>query len=368
MRILVTGASGFIGQNLCIRLSEKSDFEVFSITRESSLTDLQDAVSQVDIVFHLAGVNRPQNIEEFHVGNALSTQSLCSVLAATQREISLVYTSSTQAELDNPYGQSKLAAEKLIIAYGKSSGSNTFIYRLPNVFGKWCKPNYNSAVATFCYNIARELPVSVNNPSAVLKLVHIDDVMNEFLHLLEFPTLLSGYHEIRQTYSSTVGEIVAHIQSFKNNRDSLLIDHVGTGFIRALYSTYVSYLPTNSFSYKVAKHCDSRGVFVEMLRTPDSGQFSFFTANPGITRGDHYHHTKTEKFLVIKGKARFCFRNIVNNETYELIIDSDEPEFVETVPGWIHNITNIGEEEMIVMLWANEIFDQSNPDTFAEKV
>jgi UDP-2-acetamido-2,6-beta-L-arabino-hexul-4-ose reductase len=368
MRILVTGANGFVGKNLCVRLGEKSNLEVLPITRESSLADLQDAASQADFVFHLAGVNRPQNVEDFHIGNALSTQTLCNALAATGRQIPLVYTSSTQAERDNPYGQSKLAAEELILAYAKTSSANTSIYRLPNVFGKWCKPNYNSAVATFCHNIARDLPISINDPSAALSLVYIDDVVNTFIDLLDQTKSFGGYQKVDPVYTTTVGEVVESIRSFKDSRDTLIIDRVGTGFLRALYSTYVSYFPTTSFSYKVPKHGDARGVFVEMLKTPDAGQFSFFTAHPGITRGDHYHHTKTEKFLVIKGKAHFGFRNIATNESYELITTGDEPEIVETVPGWTHNITNIGDEEMTVMLWANEIFDRSKPDTIAQKV
>ncbi len=368
MRILVTGANGFIGKNLGVRLGEKSDVDVVAITHESSLTDLEKAAAQADFVFHLAGVNRPQNVEDFHVGNALSTQALCDALAATGRQIPIVYTSSIQAERDNPYGQSKLAAEQLILAYAKTSGANTFIYRLPNVFGKWCKPNYNSAVATFCHNIVRDLPISINEPSAALSLVYIDDVVDTFLDLLDHPNLIGGYEKISPVYPTTVGEVVESIRSFKDSRDTLTIDRVGTGFLRALYSTYVSYLPTETFSYKVPKHGDARGVFVEMLKTPDAGQFSFFTAHPGITRGDHYHHTKTEKFLVIKGKAHFGFRNIGTDETYELTTTGDEPEIVETVPGWTHNITNIGDEEMIVMLWANEIFDRSKPDTIAQKV
>jgi UDP-2-acetamido-2,6-beta-L-arabino-hexul-4-ose reductase len=368
MRILVTGANGFVGKNLCVRLGEQKDFEVFPITRESAPADLIAAASKADFVFHLAGVNRPQNVEEFHTGNALFTQSLCDALAATQRQIPIVYTSSTHAEIDNPYGQSKLAAENLIFDYGKNSGSSTFIYRFPNIFGKWCKPNYNSGVATFCHNIARGLPISINDPNSPLRLVYIDDVVNAFLNLLEHPTSPSGFQSIDPVYASTVGEVAESIESFKHSRDTLLTERVGTGFMRALYSTYVSYLPTDSFSYKVVKHGDPRGVFVEMLKTPDAGQFSFFTAHPGITRGDHYHHTKTEKFLVIKGKAHFGFRNIASNETYELVTDGDDPEIVETVPGWTHNITNIGDEEMIVMLWANEIFDRAKPDTIFQKV
>jgi UDP-2-acetamido-2,6-beta-L-arabino-hexul-4-ose reductase len=368
MRILVTGANGFIGKNLAVRLGENPEFEVLKITRNSSLTDLEKAASQADFVFHLAGVNRPQNVEDFHLGNALFTQTLCDALAATGRQIPLVYTSSIQAEQDNAYGQSKLAAEQLILAYSKTSGAKVSIYRLPNVFGKWCQPNYNSAVATFCYNTARDLPISINDPNAVLSLVYVDDVVNTFLDLLGLPESSDDYQQIDQIYTTTVGAVAEHIRSFKDSRNTLTIDRVGTGFLRALYSTYVSYLPTETFSYKVPKHGDARGIFVEMLKTPDAGQFSFFTAHPGITRGDHYHHTKTEKFLVIKGKAHFGFRNIATNETYELTTDGDEPEIVETVPGWTHNITNIGDEEMIVMLWANEIFDRSKPDTIAQKV
>jgi UDP-2-acetamido-2,6-beta-L-arabino-hexul-4-ose reductase len=368
MRILVTGANGFIGKNLCTRLSEKSNLEVLAITRESTAADLQKAASQADFVFHLAGVNRPQNVEDFQIGNTHSTQALCDALSATGRQIPIVYTSSTQADRDHPYGHSKLAAEEIILTYAKTSGANTLIYRLPNVFGKWCKPNYNSAVATFCHNIARDLPISINDPSANLSLVYIDDVVNTFIDLLDQPKSLGGYQEIDPVYPTTVGEVVESIRSFKDSRDTMIIDRVGTGLLRALYSTYVSYFPTESFSYKVPKHGDARGVFVEMLKTPDAGQFSFFTAHPGITRGDHYHHTKTEKFLVIKGKAHFGFRNIATSETYELTTTGDEPEIVETVPGWTHNITNIGDEEMIVMLWANEIFDRSKPDTIAQKV
>ncbi len=368
MRILVTGANGFIGKNLCLRLRELDNIEVFPITRDSSLTDLQAAVANCDFVFHLAGVNRPENIEDFDTGNRVSTEVLCNALAETNKSIPIVYTSSTQADRDNPYGHSKLGAEQVIFDYAMANNAKAFVYRLPNVFGKWCKPNYNSAVATFCHNTTRNLPITINNPVAPVTLVYIDDVIDSFLSLLDNPTTDPGFVDVSPVYETTVGELATHIETFKHSRDTLTTEKVGTGFIRALYSTYVSYLPPESFSYKVTKHGDPRGVFVEMLKTPDAGQFSFFTAHPGITRGDHYHHTKTEKFLVIKGKAHFGFRNVANNETYELVTDGDEPEIVETVPGWTHNITNIGDEEMIVMLWANEIFDRAKPDTIAQKV
>ena len=388
MRILITGANGFVGKNLCLRLRELEQ-EVIPITRESTSTELTQAVAQADFVFHLAGVNRPQNPDEFRTGNTLSTQTLCDALLETNRLIPVVYTSSSQAELDNPYGASKRAAEDLLFAYQQTTGANVFIYRLPNVFGKWCKPNYNSVVATFCHNIARDIPISINNPLAPLRLVYIDDVITAFLELIAQnppqspnpgelsipvpPNLgarghISKFTEIAPIYETTLGNLAAQIETFKHSRETLITEPVGTGLVRALHSTYVSYLPTESFSYKVPKYGDARGVFVEMLKTPDAGQFSFFTAHPGITRGDHYHHSKTEKFLVIKGKAHFGFRNVITDEAYEITTDGDEPEVVETVPGWTHNITNIGDQEMIVMLWANEIFDRQKPDTIAEKV
>jgi UDP-2-acetamido-2,6-beta-L-arabino-hexul-4-ose reductase len=368
MRIVVTGANGFIGKNLCLRLQELKTIQVLPITRESSLADLQNAVADCDFVFHLAGINRPQNIEEFHTGNTVSTQLLCEALTLTEKPIQIAYTSSTQAANDNPYGKSKVDAENVILEYARSNNAKAFVYRLPNVFGKWCKPNYNSAVATFCHNTTRDLPITINDPKSPLRLVYIDDVVDSFLSLLTDTNISPGFVEISPVYETTVGEVVTQIESFKHSRDTLITDKVGTGFVRALYSTYVSYLPTAAFSYKVPKYGDPRGVFVEMLKTPDAGQFSFFTAHPGITRGEHYHHTKTEKFLVIKGQAHFGFRNVITNEMYEVTTSGEEPEIVETVPGWTHNITNVGSEEMIVMLWANEIFDRAKPDTIAQQV
>jgi UDP-2-acetamido-2,6-beta-L-arabino-hexul-4-ose reductase len=367
MQILITGSKGFIGKNLCLHLQE-AGHEVLQIDRSSSSADLQNLAEKCEFIFHLAGVNRPESTDDFHPGNAGFTQDLCSILINSGKSIPIVYTSSTQAVLDNPYGSSKLVAEKFINSYSHSTGAKIFIYRLPNVFGKWCKPNYNSVVATFCHNIACGLPIIIHDPITPLKLVYIDDVIDNFIDLLDNTTAESGFKKISPVYETTVGEVASYIQAFKDSRNTLITEKVGTGLIRALYSTYISYLPTESFSYKVPKYGDTRGVFVEMLKTTDAGQFSFFTAHPGITRGEHYHHTKTEKFLVIKGKAHFGFRNIDTNETHEMVTNGDAPEIVETVPGWTHNITNIGDEEMIVMLWANEIFDRARPDTIAHKV
>jgi UDP-2-acetamido-2,6-beta-L-arabino-hexul-4-ose reductase len=368
VRVLVTGANGFLGKNLCFRLKELGTIEVLPITRASSELELESALSKADFIFHLAGVNRPQDPNEFQTGNAIVTQSICNSLIVTNRAIPIVYTSSTQASLNNAYGSSKLAAEDALSSYSKACGAKVFIYRLHNIFGKWCKPNYNSAVATFCHNIARNLPIKINDPAAELKLVYVDDVVGSFLNLIQSDSLLDGFQEISPVYTTTVGHLAAQIEAFKDSRNTLVTERVGTGFLRALYSTYVSYLPTDEFSYEIPKHSDLRGEFVELLKTQDSGQFSFFTAHPGITRGGHYHHSKTEKFLVIRGQARFGFRNIDSGEKYEIVTEGTKPEVVETVPGWTHDITNIGDDEMIVMLWANEIFDRTRPDTIAEKV
>ena len=368
MRVLITGANGFVGKNIQLHLAERTDIEVLSFTREHTQADLLQLVVDADVVFHLAGVNRPEDPAEFQQGNADLTKSLCDALQQSGKTIPVVYSSSIQAEADNPYGDSKRAAEDLLLAFSKSSGAAVFIYRLPNVFGKWARPNYNSAVATFCHNISQGLPIQVNDPSAQINLVYIDDVVESFLAVLDGKLTQSGFVEIEQQYQISVGELAEQIQAFKDSRDTLITENVGAGLVRALYSTYVSYLKPEQFSYQVPKYGDERGVFVEMLKTKDAGQFSFFTAHPGITRGGHYHHSKTEKFLVIKGKACFRFRHMMTGEFYELHTSGEQPEIVETVTGWTHDITNVGDDEMVVMLWANEIFDREKPDTYAKQV
>ena len=368
MRVLITGADGFVGKNLQVHLAERVNVEVLCFTREHTQADLLQLLINTDLVFHLAGVNRPQDPAEFRKGNADFTQDLCDALQRTGKAIPVVYSSSTQASADNPYGASKRAAENVLLSFSERSGSPVFIYRLPNVFGKWARPNYNSAVATFCHNISQGLPIQINDPGAQVTLVYIDDVIDSFLQIVDGKLYQPGFVEIEQQYQVTVGALAEQIQAFKNGRDSLITENVGRGLVRALYSTYVSYLKPEQFSYHVPRYGDERGMFVEMLKTKEAGQFSFFTAHPGITRGGHYHHTKTEKFLVIKGKACFRFRHIISGDFYELRTDGAEPEIVETVPGWTHDITNVGEEEMIVMLWANEIFDRDKPDTFARQV
>ncbi|MDM7483103.1 MAG: capsular polysaccharide biosynthesis protein CapF [Halomonas sp.] len=370
MRVLVTGANGFIGKNLLLHFQEKGGIDVLPFTREHSTDDLPTLLEGVDWVFHLAGINRPQHPEEFVTGNTGLTEQLCTAIKASGKQIPVVYTSSIQAKRDNDYGSSKRAAEEALLALQQDTGNPVYIYRLPNVFGKWARPNYNSAVATFCHNVARDLPIQINDPSAVIRLVYVDDVVDSFMALLAGVESIntridSAYVEVAPEYRISVGELADQLYRFKATRDNLITEPVGTGLVRALYSTYVSYLPPERFTYPVQQHGDARGVFVEMLKTPDAGQFSFFTAHPGITRGGHYHHSKTEKFLVIKGKACFRFRNMLTGEFYELYTSGEHSEIVETVPGWTHDVTNVGDDELICMLWANEIFDRDKPDTFA---
>ncbi|STY27994.1 UDP-glucose 4-epimerase (Galactowaldenase) (UDP-galactose 4-epimerase) [Legionella wadsworthii] len=366
MKVLVTGADGFIGKNLVISLHEQK-IAVLPITRQSTEADLAAAIQEASFIIHLAGANRPKHVDEFETINAEFTRSLCDLIISAGRKIPIIYTSSTQAELDNPYGASKRLGEEALLHYNKITGAAIYIYRLPNVFGKWCKPNYNSAVATFCYNIINDLPIHIHDATAAINLVYIDDVVKTFIKNISEPAS-DVFCKVNPVYSTTVGELTEILTSFKLSRTSGIIPNVGTGLTHALYSTYVSYLENKQFSYLVTKHEDPRGVFVEMLKTEQSGQFSYFTAYPGITRGGHYHHSKTEKFLVIEGEARFRFRHIITGEVYECFTSGNKPEIVQTIPGWSHDITNVGESKMMVLLWANEIFDRNHPDTIMHEV
>lgn len=371
-RILVTGANGFIGKNLVVRLKELSNVSVSTLVRGDDSALLPHLVTQADAVVHLAGENRPEDESAFAQVNTGLTSVLCNAIAqefsATGRHVPLVLASSTQAERDNPYGRSKLAAEEVVQVLAKETGNPCVIFRLPGVFGKWCKPNYNSVVATFCRNIARDLPIQINDPGASLRLVYVDDAVTALLAALDAPVSGCVQAEVRPEYTVYLGELANQIRAFRDCRSTLMTERVGTGFVRALYATYVSHLPNDKFSYHLPQHSDQRGVFVEMLKTPDSGQFSYFTAHPGITRGGHYHHTKTEKFLVIKGEALFRFRHLLTHELVELRTSGSAPQVVDTIPGWTHDITNVGSDEMVVMLWANENFDRQKPDTVACKV
>lgn len=367
MRVLVTGANGFIGSNLVVRLAEVAGFEAVPFGRGDDPASLRERVRDVDAVVHLAGINRPTDPAEFESGNVGLTQVLCDAIAAAPgRERTLILASSSQAELDNPYGRSKLGAEAAVARLAAATPSRAVVFRLPNVFGKWCRPNYNSVVATFCHNIAHDLPVRIDDPAREVRLVYVDDVVEAFLVALRAPGKGLTHGAVPVEYRTTLGQLADQIRAFRDSRSSLVTEPVGTGFVRALYATYISYLPAADFAYPLPRHADPRGVFVEMLKTRDSGQFSYFTAHPGVTRGGHYHHSKSEKFLVIKGRARFRFRHLISGATHELDTTGEMPQVVETVPGWTHDITNVGDDELVVMLWANEIFDREKPDTYAK--
>ena len=372
-RVLITGANGFIGKNLLVRLSELPGMAVGTFVRSDDAAKLPALVAQADAVVHLAGENRPADEAAFAQVNGGLTQELCDALrtelAETGRKLPLLLASSTQAERDNPYGRSKLAAEQAVQALAQEVGNPVAVFRLAGVFGKWCKPNYNSVVATFCHNLARGLPIQINDPAANVQLLYVDDVVSAFINALQAPQSGFGFAQVQPQYVISLGELAEQIKAFDACRGAgLHTERVGTGFVRALYATYMSYLPNERFSYEVPQYGDARGVFVEMLKTPDCGQFSYFTAHPGITRGGHYHHTKTEKFLVMKGQALFRFRHLLTNELVELRTSGEKPQVVDTIPGWTHDITNVGEDEMVVMLWANENFDRQKPDTVTSKV
>jgi UDP-2-acetamido-2,6-beta-L-arabino-hexul-4-ose reductase len=367
-KIVVTGAEGFIGKNLTVRLNELKTFEVRPIEVAATDEDLRAAVLDADVIVHLAGVNRPKDPAEFMTGNRDTVASLVDAVESSGRRIPIILTSSIRAKEDSPYGLSKKAAEEALLAFADRTGNPVHIFQLPNVFGKWCRPNYNSAVATFCHNIAHGLPIQVNDATTPLSLVYIDDVVAAIIDLVMTPSQRGGYRQVTPVYETSVGEVAELIARFRDDRREALIETVGAGFPRALYATYVAAMPPESFSYPLISHTDARGSFSEVLKTRTSGQFSYFTAHPGVTRGGHYHHTKTEKFLVVKGEALFRFRHIITGAVHEIRTSGESPVVVETAPGWTHDITNVGEDTLISMLWANEIFDRSHPDTVAEKV
>ena len=369
MRILITGSNGFIAKNLILRLSEIRDVEILEYNTASSENDLEKYIQSCDYIFHLAGVNRPENDADFVNVNGGLTKRICEIAAKCDQKPSIIFSSSTQAELDNEYGKSKVIAEKALQSYAEENPAKTFIYRLPSVMGKWCRPDYNSVVATFCHNIANDKTITINDSETVIELVYIDDVVNEFIRIItENPTNDDDYMTVNPTYEVSLGKLAEYLYGFRDNRKDLFIDDVGSGFLRALYSTFISYYPINEFSYDVPFSTDERGTFVEMLKTENSGQMSFFTCHPGLTRGSHYHHTKTEKFLVVQGNAKFRFRNLLDDCIHEIDTSSQQPEIVESIPGWVHDISNTGKDELIVMIWANEIFDQKNPDTVNAEV
>ncbi len=454
LTVLVTGAKGFVGRNLCVSLAQLQDVRVLRYDVDSTPEELEQALQKAEVIFHLAGVNRPEHAEDFKTGNADLTTFLCERLLALRRTPLLILSSSVQAALDNPYGHSKRLAEQAVESYAQSCAallsvtnpqsriqnsefriqnpelsncdsplpssasprlcvSNSpfaLIYRFPNVFGKGCRPNYNSAVATWCHNIARGLPIQVRDPSASITLVYIDDVVNEFLtvlrevgpecrgqtsappsSVLRLPSSdlsstasassrLCVYKDIAPTYTRTLGQITDLIHSFKESRVTIQVPDQGDEFSKKLYTTYLSALPEDQFAYPLKMNTDARGSFTEFIKTPERGQVSVNVSKPGVVKGIHWHHTKVEKFLVVSGKGVIRFRMIAEEKQrkdaetqrecgiVEYVVSGEKLEVIDIPPGYTHNIENVGDTDMVTVMWASEPFDPERPDTFFEKV
>lgn len=383
MNILVTGSKGFLGKNLVaqlhnIQMGKTQDYDVtqdltiYQYDIESDPAELDRYCKNADFVFNLAGVNRPQNSEEFMEGNFGFASKLIDTLKKYSNNCPVMISSSIQAQLDNPYGESKRAGEQLMFDYAEQTGAKVLVYRFPNLFGKWCRPNYNSAVATFCNNIANGLPVQINDPNVVMNLVYVDDVVNELIAALRGKESYEGKYCIVQTvHTVKLGEIVELLNAFRDSRTNLGIpDMTPNSFSKKLYSTYLSYLPKDAFSYPLKMNKDDRGSFTEIIRTNDKGQFSVNISKPHITKGQHWHHTKNEKFVVVSGKGVIRFRSVIepNAEIIEYFVSADKIEVVDIPTGYTHNIENLGDTDMVTFMWCNECFDQHNPDTFFETV
>ena len=376
MNILITGAKGFIGRNLAEELNNikegkakgyglSADLNIFEYDMGTDPSLLDGFCRDADFVFHLAGVNRPKEQGEFMEGNFGFTSTLLDALKRHGNNCPVMLASSIQAELDNPYGVSKKAGEDLLFDYGREVGAEVLVYRFPNVFGKWCRPNYNSAVATFCNNVANDLPIQVNDRSVNMTLVYIDDVVRELISALEGkPAKVGEFCSVPVEHKITLGEIVDLIYSFKESRGNLQVADLSDEFTKKLYSTYLSYLPVDGFSYPLRMNVDERGSFTEFLKSPDRGQVSINISKPGITKGQHWHHTKNEKFLVVSGKGVIRYRKIDEEKVYEYFVSGDKLEVVDIPVGYTHNIENLGNTDMVTVMWVNEVFDPEHPDTF----
>lgn len=364
MNILVTGAKGFIGQNVSLWL-KNNGHTVLSVDVDN-VADLASLVAKSDFIIHLAGVNRPMNKEEFYNGNTNFTKYLVDVIYASNKKIPLIYASSIQASLDNDYGKSKKMAEDYLF----NSSLPVYIYRLANVFGKWCRPNYNSALSTFAYNIAHDLPIEIRDREYVVHYNYIDDICQSWLDIINLDSH-SGSKEIlsiKPVYDCSLGHLADLLYSFKESRNNLSTPSMKDEFERKLYATYLSYLPTDKFSYDLNMHIDNRGSFTEFLKTPFNGQVSVNIAKPGITKGNHYHHTKNEKFLTVSGTCSIKFRKVNDDKVIEYIVSGDKLQVVDIPTGYTHSITNIGDTDSVTIMWANEPFDPNHSDTYYEEV
>ena len=385
-KILVTGSNGFVGKNTVVALKEAKKYEVLTIDRNNTEEELKEATLNADFIVHLAGVNRPKDTKEFYEGNGGLTEKIVGFLKENKKNTPILITSSTHAVLDNDYGKSKKQSEDALIKYSDECNAKVYIFRLPNLFGKWCKPNYNSAVSTFCYNIAHDLDVWVNDPAIELNLVYIDDVVASIIDVIEDKNIVKlknideevaitttgassiqidkYYYEVTTVYKRTLGNIVDSLKMFRNMRKSLLIPDLSDGFNKALYSTYLTYLEEDDFSYYLDKKEDNRGWLAELVKSPQFGQMFVSKTHPGITRGNHWHHTKTEKFIVIQGKAAIRFRKLDEDKVIEYIVDGEKPQVLDIPPGYTHSIENIGEDEVITLFWSNEMFNPEKTDTY----
>jgi len=365
MKILVTGARGFVGKNLIAELSNRGYKEIYEFDIDTDKSLLNEYAKNCEFVFHLAGVNRPKDEKEFMEGNFGFTSELLNLLKKHNNKAPILITSSIQAERDNPYGNSKRAGEELLLNYSKETGAKALIYRLANLFGKWSRPNYNTVVATFCYNVARDLDIQVNSPEAELTLCYIDDVVDEFIRALEGnPTKNSDYCNVPILHEIKLGDLANRIKSFKDSRSNLIVPNMEDALTKKLYSTYLSFLPEDEFSYDLKMNCDNRGSFTEFIRTPDRGQVSVNVSRQGITKGNHWHHTKNEKFLVVSGTGVIRFRNIDSKEIIEYKVSGQKLEVVDIPTGYTHSIVNIGDTDMVTVMWANESFNPEKPDTY----
>ncbi len=361
MNILITGSTGFIGKNLISELKNKGYNNILKVEKNTTKRELELYCEKADFVFHFAGINRPKNEQEFTKGNVDFTKELLSMLKKHSNQSPILMTSSIQATKDNPYGLSKKKAETLLFKHS----SKNYIYRLPNVFGKWGKPNYNSVITTFCYNITRNKKIIINDPNVVLSLVYIDDVIEEFINALEgTPNKKGKYCKVKTEYTITLKEIVDSLYDFKHSRKTCILPNLGDDFTKKLYSTYLSYLPKGNFAYKLKTNRDDRGSFTEFIKTTNHGQISINISKPNITKGNHWHHTKIEKFLVIQGKGLVQLRKLNTKKIIEYFVNAQEMKVIEIPPGYTHNLINLGLEDMITIIWANELFNQEKPDTY----
>ena len=371
--ILITGAGGFVGKNLVATLRTAGYTDLMLFEKDDTPETLADYCRRAAFVVHLAGINRPTDPSEFYTGNAGLTDTLLADLEAAGNTAPVLVTSSTQAELDNDYGKSKRQAEEAIFAHRRRTGAAVYVFRMPGVFGKWCRPNYNSVVATFCHNVAHGLPIQVRDPAFSLPLVYIDDVVACILAAFDSQVMMdrsaTPICHMHPIHEVTLGRLAELIQGFAAGRTSLAVPDLAPGsFEKKLYSTYLSYLPSDQFSYPLEMHTDNRGSFTEFLRSPERGQVSINISHPGIVKGNHWHHTKNEKFLVVKGEGVIRFRNIFSREVIEYHVSGDKLEVVDVPCGYTHNIENVGTEDMVTVMWANEAFDPDHPDTFFEPV